>query len=61
MLGGRDVTLRLARRLPRRHEDDPIQVELNQGLLSSDEVTEVDGVEGPTHDAESRLGPHSRI
>ena len=61
MLGGRHLAVRLARRFPGGHEQHPVQIELDERLIGGDEVTVVDRVERPAHDAESESFPHSRI
>src|SRR5260370_36116293 len=44
--------LRLMPRLARRNEDDLAETELPTGLLGTDQVPDVDGIEGAAHDAE---------
>ncbi len=53
VLGGRDVAVGLLPRLPGGDEDDLVEVEARLDLAGGHEVTVVDRVERPTHDAEA--------
>src|SRR5437588_2517730 len=44
--------LPLLPRLARRNEDNLVEPELPTGLLGTDQVPDVDGIEGAAHDAE---------
>ena len=61
--GHHEVTQFRRRQLPllvrwtaRRHEHHLIEAELEQGFLSGDQMGQMDGIEGPSHDAQAQAG-----
>ena len=62
ILGRRHVSLGLLPRLSGRHEHDLVEVEQARDLAGGDQVTVMDGIECPAHDAEPspRRGHDSR-
>jgi hypothetical protein len=61
VLRGGDFLSGLSCRPSCRHEEHAIQVELDERFFRRHEVSEVDGIESPAHDAEARRCSHSRI
>jgi hypothetical protein len=53
MFGARVLLQRLVRRLSGRHQDDAVETELEVGLLTADQVADVQRVEGPAEDADA--------